>query len=523
MMKISFISLDPILGGFGLRSISSCLKQRGHTTEIFFMESDVEHEHVLIKHDSFYSDKILQAVSDAVCGADLIGLSCMAVEAPKALQIVKHLGTLNIPVIWGGIHATSHPDECIQYADYVCIGEGENAVCDLAEAMDSGRDTSKIPNLWFRQNGEVIKNPVRPLIQDLDALPFPDYSFDSHYLLEEEGFVGAEEYYRNVTWFMVHTTRGCPLSCSYCCNSVLQKIYDNKNRKVRRTSVETVLRQLEKYKEMFPRIGKIWFTDDTFFIRPTNELREFAAGYKERVAIPFKCFTTPGTLNVEKLESLLEAGMISLDMGIQSGSDNINKNVYKRNVANATVVKAAELLYRYKNRMYPPAYQIIIQNPYEIESDLMETIHLLHSLPPYYQLEVFHLTLFPGSELANRAKADGMLKGDSLISFYNFQKSFELSENEKYLNFLIFLMSGNVNTDRIGHIRRSLIPLLTSKGLRNFFSRNPRLLDYLIESYFQRSPLPQNRLKRYATFGTIALGCIFRSFGKKTNKTERTH
>jgi hypothetical protein len=70
---------------------------------------------------------------------------------------------------------------------------------------------------------------------------------------------------------------------------------------------------------------------------------------------------------------------------------------------------------------------------------------------------VFHPTFSPRSELANRAKSDGMLKGDSLISFYNYEKSFELSENEKYLNFLIYLMSGTVSADRIGHIPRSFM------------------------------------------------------------------
>jgi radical SAM superfamily enzyme YgiQ (UPF0313 family) len=512
--------MEPVLGAFGLRSISSCLKKMGHTTEILFMESDVEREGIEIEHNTFYSEKTLQYVVDKVSSADLFGISCMAVEAPKALQIVKHLHSLNKPIIWGGIHATSHPDECIQHADYVCIGEGEDAVCDLVKAMDEGAETSGIQNLWVRQNGSIIKNQVRPLIHDLDSLPLPDYSFDSHYILDADGFISAEEYYRNLQWLLVHTTRGCPLSCTYCCNSLLQKIYDNKNRKVRRTSAETLLKQLEQFKEMFPHMGKIWFTDDTFFIRPKEEIREFSVGYKKRIAMPFQCFTTPGTLNVEKLELLLDAGMITLDMGIQSGSENTNKNIYKRNVANASVVKAADLLYKYKDRMYPPAYQVIFQNPYESENDLMETIRLLSSLPPYYMLEVFHLTLFPGSELANRAKADGMLKGDSLISFFNYEKSFELSHNEKYLNFLIYLMKGNVNDAKIGHIPRSVVPLLTSKSVRSYFNRSPRSLDYLIKSYFQLSPFPQNRLKRYVTFGNIALGCISRSLWKGHNKAD---
>jgi radical SAM superfamily enzyme YgiQ (UPF0313 family) len=511
--------MDPILGAIGLRSISSCLKQNGHATDIIFMQADIAFADDNVDLVS-YSDKILQKITDLVQDSDLIGLSCMALESQKAKQIINYVKKLSIPIIWGGIHATSNPDECIQYADIVCIGEGEEAVCELAQAMTNGTDPSGIRNLWFRNNGHVVKNSLRPLIQDLDALPFPDYDYDTHYVVKNDKINSAEEYYKDIQMVLVHTTRGCPHNCSYCCNSLLDKLYSSKNRVVRRTSVETVMKQLDKCKELLPALGMVWFTDDTFFIRPLRELTAFASEYKKRISMPFRCYTTPGTLTGEKLELLLDAGLFRIDMGVQTGSENTNKNVYHRNISNARVMKAAQLMSKYVKHPLVPCYQIIFQNPYETDNDLIETINFLVELPTPFLLEVFHLTFFPGSELHKRAKSDGLLGNDSLISYLDYKRSFELNENEKYLNFLIYLMEGYVNSDRLGKIPRFLLPVLVNKRIKNYFTNHRHVLNYLTNRYFDLSPFPEQKIQRYKMYGKVALGAISRSLwkSKKNNR-----
>ena len=74
-----------------------------------------------------------------------------------------------VPVLWGGVYPTVQPEVCIETADFVCIGEGEYPVCDLAEALAGDGETGGIPNIWSKSKGEIRRNPPRPLIRDLSC------------------------------------------------------------------------------------------------------------------------------------------------------------------------------------------------------------------------------------------------------------------------------------------------------------------------------------------------------------------
>lgn len=508
-MNISLISMDPIFGALGLRTISSCLKQEGHVTKILFMQEELAQVNESKPGNTFFSEKVLEATAEQVEDAELIGLSCMAIESNKAFQLLLYLKKLNKPIIWGGIYATSRPDECLKHADIICIGEGEEAICELVSAMEEEKNPYNIKNLWFKNDDEIIiKNPVRPLLQDLDTLPLSDYDTDDHFLLEGEQFKNATEYYQNAPCVLVHTTRGCPLNCSYCCNSLLQKIYDKKNRSVRRTSVDYIMREIEQKKKIFPNLKMIWFTDDTFFIRPEDEIKRFAEEYKVKGKIPFQCYTTPSTMTERKLEMALDAGMLRVEMGIQSGSEHTNRDIYFRNIKNSTVKKAAQLINKYQAQMVPPNYQIIFQNPFETESDLLETISFLLELPAPFVLQVFPLTFFPGTDLYEKAKSEGQLQEDDFASYFDYDKKFELEDREKYLNFLIYLMSGLVEENKVGKILRSRFPFLKKKWLINHFKKHPNGLNFLVKKYFELTPLPQKKIQRFSLFSKIAFAYL---------------
>ena len=86
-------------------------------------------------------------------------------------EIVRRRGQPT--VIWGGIHPTIRPKECLETADYVVLGEGEDAFCDLLTMLETDEDTSEILNIGYHHADDVRINPVRPLVQDLDRFPFP--------------------------------------------------------------------------------------------------------------------------------------------------------------------------------------------------------------------------------------------------------------------------------------------------------------------------------------------------------------
>ena len=117
--------------------------------------------------------------------ADLIGLSFMSQYFDRAAQITEHLKKrLDIPIIWGGTHPTCRPDQCIQFSDMICIGEGDLTILELVEKLSKKESYSDIKNCWFKKDGRIIKNIEGEIIQNLDELPYLDYDLEDHYVLE---------------------------------------------------------------------------------------------------------------------------------------------------------------------------------------------------------------------------------------------------------------------------------------------------------------------------------------------------
>ncbi|GAH48371.1 unnamed protein product, partial [marine sediment metagenome] len=135
----------------------------------------------------------------------------------RAVQVTQCVQkTAGIPVVWGGIHPTVRPEECLQYADVVCIGEGESSIVELAARIDNGEGRRNIPGIWAKDSQGIIKNPLPPLIQDLDALPFPDYDCDTNYILRGQDFLrlSADVFAIEAADYHTLCTRGCPHNCA---------------------------------------------------------------------------------------------------------------------------------------------------------------------------------------------------------------------------------------------------------------------------------------------------------------------
>jgi radical SAM superfamily enzyme YgiQ (UPF0313 family) len=500
-IKISLISTGDNIYTHGIRSISSYLKNHGHYTRLIFP----------ITYDNKYSKRVLHDIKNIVKESNLIGVTCTSYTSDKSIQLINYLKQLKIPIIWGGIHATFNPEECIKYTDFVCIGEGEEAMLELADRLSKKQNTTKIRNLWVKENSRVYKNDVRPLVQDLDKLPHADYDFANQWILDSGKFVNISEkhfggcesnqyaHYRFCKFLpefkfsrllLVHTVRGCLHQCTFCCNYNLRKLYHNKGTYIRKRSIKNVIEELLELKQKFPSIDLIWFTDDSFFIRSEKELEEFSREYKKKIDLPFMCYVDPLTFNETKLKLLLDVGLIRIDIGIQTGSEKINKYIYNRFLTNECLISVAKVINKYKHKMAPPEYQIIIANPYEIEQDVLATINLLQNLPKPYHLQPFGLVFFPGTQLFYKAINDGIIKSqkDSCYSVHytNYVENFMIKSkklNTLYLNLILALMGGRVTISRYGWLHRYLFKLLINKSVTHFFNKFEFIIKFLLNIY----------------------------------------
>ena len=138
----------------------------------------------------------------------------------------------------------------------------------------------------------------------------------------------------------------------------------------------------------------------------------FAKEYRERIGLPL-WITGLHILKFsnKKFSLLVDAGLKFIRLGLQTGSDR-TREMYHRNYSNKQVISVAKDINKFRHKIAAPSYDIILDNPWESDDDLVKTLMLISRLPKPYGIELFSLTLYPGTELYERAKREGMIKDD---------------------------------------------------------------------------------------------------------------
>jgi radical SAM superfamily enzyme YgiQ (UPF0313 family) len=318
---------------------------------------------------------------------------------------------LDVPVIWGGVHPTMHPMECLEYTEMICIGEGEEALTELAHKIENREDVYTTSNIWFKHDTQIIKNKPRPLIQNLESTIHIDCNFTDHYVESNRQIKKITEALLEkgtANEYLVHATRGCPNRCTYCTNSKLNEIYPE-GAKIRKR-LNGAVEELIEIKKRMPRLNYIRIVDDAFLSCTDDEIKLFCERYKKGIGVPFFVGgITPQNITRQKLSLLVDAGLVSLRMGIESASEKTLK-MYRRNSSTKQIENAAKIINEFKDKIKLPIYDIIIENPWETDQEIAETLIFLSKLPVPYRMNLFSLRLFPGTALYENAKQKGFLE-----------------------------------------------------------------------------------------------------------------
>ncbi len=506
-MKVCFVApTPPDVAAFGIRSLSAWVKKKGHESRVILLPGGVEKYKYGSADGYLYTDQILQQIKDLCGGYDLICLSFMSNYLDRATQLCTFLkSAVKSPLVIGGIHPTVLPESCVDLADAVCIGEGEEALIDILDCMREGRDYCHVENLMLRRDGEIIKNPLRPLIDDLDVFPTYDYGPEEHYIYDnvtdciqpltgellkrafpmEPHVEGSfSDAYRRTRSYKTMTTRGCPHHCTFCAEKTLGDMYRCLGQRyLRKRSIPHIIGELEWAKRELPFIESIFLFDDTFLVRPTKEIVEFSRIYKEKIGLPIHIQASPTTLNPEKIEALIDAGLAFVEMGIQSMSER-GMELYKRNVSPERILKAADVLQQFKGRIYQPCYHVILDNPWERDEDVLETLRLVLKLPRPFWLKRASLVCFPGTELYQKAIEDGLLKEEEDFRREIYNKHLHQPKGT-YVNFLMYLAGFCYFPRWIIRLlaTRPMMKLLNRKTLGGFYLWCNRVGDKMIVYY----------------------------------------
>ncbi len=382
-----------------IRTLHAVLEQAGFQVHTFFFRRRNPHN----TFDRYSPDEVKHLVKHVrQVNPALVGISVMSAFFELASEITREIKSQSdTPVLWGGIHATIRPEQCLQVADMVCLGEGDEALVELVEKMSTGRPSDEIRNLWIRKGETIIRNELRPLIQDLDTIPFPDYSSRNKCYLEG-GRISPCDYADVLSTLGLNfmTSRGCPFRCTFCGNGILRDLYKGKGRYVRQRSVEHVIRELEHLQKAYAP-ACIRFEDDVFSYH-AEWVMDFCRQYKARIGLPFSCNGHPKTIKKEIVRTLKDAGLMHMAFGIQTGAERLRHAEFKRNETNEEIVAAAKTL---NDLGVAYGCDLIVENPLETEEDRQETLALILRMPKPFFVNMHTLTHFPEYELTRHLLA----------------------------------------------------------------------------------------------------------------------
>ncbi len=364
----------------GVMTMSAVLRAQGFQVEA--IEAD--------------ANAIQRRIADA--RSTVLAYSTMTVNAREYVELNARVKECNPAVlsVFGGAHPTYFPEMIhSDGVDAVCIGEGEHAMLDLVQARASGQPMTGIANWWIKVDGRVEKNPVRPLIGDLDALPPPDRSIfrraSAHPPLHA----------------IVMTGRGCPYGCTYCYNHVFKELYRGKGKPVRRRSVDHVLAELAELKTEGYRF--IRFMDD-LFILDRQWVLDFAERYRRQIGLPFSCLVRANLVTEEIVAALAAAGCHRMMMGIESGSERIRQDILNRNMSDREILDAARTIRAAGVRLVTA--NILGIPTATIEED-WRTVELNHKARPSYA-SASVLQAFPGTKIHAMAEELQLLRSDHM-------------------------------------------------------------------------------------------------------------
>ena len=398
-MKVLFIYIDlagPMPGWTGhfysgLGYLSALLKAAGHEVGLIHLVEPP-------LRDEFHSQLDLHA-------PDLVGFSVTSLMYSHARRYAAWVNAWgSVFTICGGVHATLCPNEVMADGlfDAVCIGEGEGAILELTNALAAGEECSHIHNLWFKRGDSVIRNPLRPLVQNLDTLPFPDRSI----------FCQPNSFIEQGT-ARIMASRGCLYRCSYCANSAFARLFSSLGPYMRYRSPENVIREIETLAQSSSPPSNLWFDDDVLPF-DADWFCDFASGYRARVGLPYQCYLRPNMVTEDVVRLLIESGCYRVHLGVETGNETLRFAHLNRRVSNEQLRRAFDIC---AEAGLETVSLNMVGLPKEDMRRAIETVKLNADLKPA-RISVSIFYPIPGTDLGRECSQKGLIGTRSVDNIY---------------------------------------------------------------------------------------------------------
>lgn len=377
MAKVLFVQ-DIAFEFLGPMYLSATLKKHGHQCRMAVTSLDKHYERTI--HDY---------------GPDLIAFSTSTGPHHWVLRTAAAIkAKFDIPIIVGGPHPTFFPDFINDPAiDMICRGEGEDAMLELANRLDAREDLALTKNLWVKKDGAVIRNELRPLVEDLDTIPFPDRKLYQGFNIIQD--IPAQR---------VLSGRGCPYTCTFCFNSQLRGMYKGKGKYLRKRGIENLLQEIKEVTGQ-RKTRLVRFPDDTFTV-DHDWCMELLPRYQREIGIPFTCLAVARELDEDLVKAMKLAGCLNIFFGVETGNNEVRHKLLKKYVTNEELLAAAGLLKKYRIKF--GTYNMY-GLPEETVARAFETIELNRQMGTDFPHSDI-LQPYPGTPIMDIISEKGLLK-----------------------------------------------------------------------------------------------------------------
>lgn len=392
-MKVTFLNppqtnskykfLGVVAPSLGIGYMAAVLEKNGYDVDVLDASA------LELTYDEI-GEEILKRNPDIVSISALTPTIGVALDSADKIKQVKP----DTVVVLGGYHPTFEYKSVLEEpsVDVVVRGEGEYTLLELVQTIESGGDLSSVAGLAFidENDDEITLTADRPIIKDLDELPFPAFHLfpmDKYKILNITTNVAT-----------IITTRGCPMQCSFCSSAALHGNH------LRRRSYENVCDEIElRLKEQ--NIDTIAFMDDTFTLNK-KFVRNFCEEIKRRnLKFWWGCTSRVDTLDEELLQIMKDAGCITIFIGVESADQQMLEKMNK----NITISKTESAFGLARKVGIRTIASCVIGMPEDTKKTIKQTIDFVKKLNPNYALYSL-ATPYPGTRFYNETFKKNLIK-----------------------------------------------------------------------------------------------------------------
>lgn len=408
-MKVVFINppirewAKPNIFPLGIGYVAAVLQKAGHSVSVYDINA--------LRPSKEAIEKAIQELD-----GDVIGIGSLITTYRFMKWIIPLIKKYHpkTPLVIGGTIGTTIPQLILEKmpADIVVLGEGEQTMLELVEALEQKKDLSVVAGIAYKKNNRLHRTAARGEIKDLDTIPFPQWDlFPMRIYFEtvvdhktgskwDDGHKDDGVFKNDFKEVAMISSRGCPYFCIYCYHYHLGKTY-------RFRSAQNMIDEIKLLKEKFD-IQSVQFLDDCFVINKERAFEFCDLLIKGKFDLRWGCNGRVNIADERMFKRMKEAGCTNVDYGIESGSQKI-LSVMKKNV---TVKQAADAL-RMTEKYFGKAgerwnFTMMVGTPGETRETVEESIRFCRDLKMRPDA-VFFTTAFPGTELYQMALDRGLI------------------------------------------------------------------------------------------------------------------